>query len=87
MPGSNCVIVNCATSRYHKEISSFKLLTPKDKFGKKWRRDMLDIITRDRETDANLNRQTEKDTVHICENIVIRNGKIIWKHGPHVAEI
>ena len=29
---------------------------------------MLNIITRDRETYANLNRQIEKDTVHVCEN-------------------
>ena len=28
---------------------------------------MLNIITRDRETSANLNRQIEKDTVYICE--------------------
>ena len=28
---------------------------------------MLKIITRDRETDANLNRQIEKDTIYICE--------------------
>ena len=26
---------------------------------------MLNIITRDRETDANLNQEIEKDTVHI----------------------
>ena len=28
---------------------------------------MLNMITRDRETNANLNRQIEKDTVYICE--------------------
>ena len=63
----NCVIVNCGTSRHQKEISLFKLPTPKDEFHKKWWRDMLNIITRDRETDANLNRQIEKDTFLICE--------------------
>ena len=67
MAGSNCVIVNCGTSRYQKEISLFKLPTPKDEFHKKWQRYMLNIIRRDRETDANLNRQIEKDTVYICE--------------------
>ena len=67
MPGSNCVIVNCGTSRYQKEISLVKLPTLKDVFPKKWQRDMLNIITRDHETDANLNQQSEKDTVHICE--------------------
>ena len=44
MPGSNCVIVNCGTSRYQKEISLVKLPTPKDVFPKKWQRDMLNII-------------------------------------------
>ena len=67
MPGSNCVIVNCGTSRYQKEISLLKLPTLKDEFHKKWQRDMLNIITRDRETNANLNRQIENDTVYICE--------------------
>ena len=60
-------MVNCGTSRYQKETSLFKLPTPKDEFHKKGRRDMLNIITRDRETDENLNRQIEKDTVHISE--------------------
>ena len=60
-------MLNCGTSRYQKKISLFKLATPKDEFHKKWRRDMQNIITRDRETDGNLNRQIEKDTVHMCE--------------------
>ena len=25
-------------------------------------------------------------TENFDRNIVIRNGKIVWKHGPHVAE-
>ena len=68
MPGRNCEVVNCGTSRQQKEIRLFKLPTPKDEFRKKWWRDILNIITRDRETDANLNRQIGKDTVYICEN-------------------
>ena len=67
MPGSNCAIVNCGTSRYEKEIRLLKLPAPKDKFHKKWWRDMLNIIRIDCEADANLNRQIEKDTIHICE--------------------
>ena len=31
--------------------------------------DMLNIITRDSETDANLNWQIEKDTFRICEKL------------------
>ena len=27
-----------------------------------------------------------KREVSVDESIVIRNGKIVWKHGPHVAE-
>ena len=67
MPGADCCIVNCGTSRYHKDISLFKIPTPKDDANIKWRREMMNVITRDREHDASFTEQIDKDKLHICE--------------------
>ena len=37
----------------HKEISLFKLPTAKDETTEKWRKEMLNVITKDRVVDAN----------------------------------
>ena len=46
IPDSNCAIVNCGTSRYHEEVSLFKLPAPKDEFHRKWWKDRLNINKR-----------------------------------------
>ena len=67
MPGANCSIYNCCTSRRHSGLGIFKLPAPKDEFHKKWREQLLNIVTRDRVVDAVLQKQIDKDSVHICE--------------------
>lgn len=67
MPGANCSVFGCSTSRKDSGISLFKLPAPKDEAHKKWRGDLLCVITRDRVLDSSLKKQIEKDTVHICE--------------------
>ena len=67
MPGENCAFVGCSSNRRHKEISLFKLPTIKDETTKKWRREMLNVITEDRVADANFKKQIEKDHVYVCE--------------------
>ena len=67
MPGSNCSIFGCGTSRKSTGMGIFKLPTGKDDFNTKWRRELLQIITRDRVEDAALKRQICKDSIHICE--------------------
>ena len=37
----------------HKEISLFKLPTAKDETTEKWRKEMLNVITKDKVVDAN----------------------------------
>ena len=39
----------------------------KDEITKKWRREMLNVMTKDREVDANFKKQIEKDHVYVCE--------------------
>ena len=67
MPGANCSIVGCSTSRRDKEIAIFRLPTDKNDQTRKWRADMLNIITRDRQVDQNLRKQIANNALHVCE--------------------
>lgn len=65
MPGANCSIFGCSTSRKTKGVVIFKLPAGNDDFNKSWREKLVSIITKDREIDAGLRRQI--DALHICE--------------------
>ena len=67
MPGANCSMYGCGTSRKHKDIGIFKLPLPKDDFHRKWRQDLIDIILRFRVLDESLERQINEDRIHICQ--------------------
>jgi len=67
MPGANCSIYGCNTSRNHKDIGIFGIPTSKDDFTKKWREEMLNIIIKGRVKDESLQRQIDKNTLHVCE--------------------
>ena len=68
MPGSNCSIFGCNTSRRHKGIAIFRLPNAKkDEETAKWSKEMLSIITRDRVMDDNLKKMIEKNNVFVCE--------------------
>ena len=71
MPGANYSIRGCSSSRRSKGISIFNIpkknLKFKDAEQEKWRNDMINIITRDREIDSDLRRQIIEDRLHICE--------------------
>lgn len=67
MPGANCSIFGCNTSRRHKDISIFRLPSAKNELSKKWRAELINIVTRDRETDENMKRQIENNFLHICQ--------------------
>ena len=71
MPGANCSIRSCSSSRRSKGISIFNIPKKNLKFKgaeqEKWRNDMINIITRDREIDSDLRRQINEDRLHICE--------------------
>ena len=67
MPGANCSIFGCGSSRRNKGISIFKIPTRKDKLNEDWRSKLVGQILKDREVDDNLRRQIASDTLHICE--------------------
>ena len=71
MPGANYSIRGCSSSRRSKGISIFNIPKKNLKFKEaeqeKWRNDMINIITRDREIDSDLRRQIIEDRLHICE--------------------
>ena len=59
MPGDNCKIPGCSTSR----------ATPKkdDEYNVNWRKNIVDMITKIRVVDASLKRQIEMKSLHFCE--------------------
>lgn len=65
MPGENCCIVGCGTSRRTKGIGIFKL--PSLAVEKEWREKWLQQITKSRVLDKNLKEQIGKDKVYTCE--------------------
>ena len=67
MPGENCAFVGCSSNCRHKQVSLFKLPTVKDETTKNWRREMLNVITRDRVVEENFKKQTEKDRVYVSK--------------------
>ena len=67
MPGGNCPFDGCSSNCSHKEIRLFKLQTAKDEITRKWRREMLNVITKDRMVDAYFKKQKEKDSVCLRE--------------------
>ena len=52
MPGENCAIFGCPTSRRHASISIFKVPLPNNEVNKKWGSELINIITKDRQVDA-----------------------------------
>ena len=66
MPGANCSIYGCPTSRKDK-ITIVGLPKVKDEKTQKWRDKLQSFITRDRVMDENLKRQIKNNSLHICE--------------------
>ncbi|RMX56832.1 hypothetical protein pdam_00025512, partial [Pocillopora damicornis] len=67
MPGDNCAVFGCGTSRRTKGIGIWKLPAPKDEAHKKWRQEWLNEITKTRESDAPFKVLVAKDRIFTCE--------------------
>ena len=63
MPGDNCSVTGCGTSRRTKQIGIFKVPGKKKT---EWRKRFLDTIKKSRVTDKSFAKQIEEDTVHAC---------------------
>lgn len=73
MPGSNCALFGCSTSRRH-EHSLFKIPTVNARDSehtaaskRKAREEWLRLVLRTREMDADLKQQIEANNIYICE--------------------
>ena len=67
MPGANCSVFGCSTSRKSKGIGIFKLPAPTTDFNKQWRADLVNIVTKDRVVDKALKNQLADNNIHICK--------------------
>ena len=67
MPGENCAIFGCSTSRRHKCISIFKVSSPTNDANKKWSNELINVIIRDRLIDDSLKKRIDSFNVYICE--------------------
>ena len=65
MPGINCSILGCGSSRRMKGIGIFQI--PAENVHKEWRERWLSEITKSRVVDADFRRQISKNKVHTCE--------------------
>ena len=73
MPGANCSIYGCGTSRKHVGVSIFRIPTKDDELSKKTRDAWVRVVCRDREIDASLRNQISQRTIHICEKHFEKN--------------
>ena len=69
MPGANCVFPGCFVSRTPKyeNISMFKLPNRSGEFYVKWKKEILNIITKYRVVDKCFKKQIESGNIHVCE--------------------
>lgn len=88
MPGANCAIFGCTTSRRKKYqgLSIFKLPVAKDQESSKWRSEILNIITKDRVVDPDFQEQIMKNNVYICELHFSPEQMYIYQHKKSLKE-
>ena len=67
MPGVNCAIFGCGTSRRTKGIGIFKLPVAKNDKCKRWREELLSESTKTRVIDKAFGEKILNDTVYTCE--------------------
>ena len=67
MPGANCCIPLCGTSRRHKRIGIFGIIAATDQKITEWRKNLLGEIKKTREVDKVFHEQILKNSVKICE--------------------
>ncbi len=73
LPGANCSIFGCHTSRNKKYqgISIFKVPVVKDESNTSWRGRLIHVITKDRVINASLRKQSMSVTCTYAKNITL----------------
>ena len=70
MPGANCSLPECSTSRTekHKGISIFKIPRREGDFYKSWQKSILNVVTQYRVVDKSLKERIDNNNnIFICE--------------------
>ena len=67
MPGANCSVYGCRTSRYTTGISIFSVPRGDDEYSTNWRANIEHIITKDRVVNKAFREQILKRRIHVCE--------------------
>ena len=67
IPGDNCSILSCSTSRATPGVALFGMLKNDDEYNVNWGKSIVDMITKIRVVDASFNRQIEKKSLHFCK--------------------
>ena len=68
MPGANCSIFGCGTSRKHAGVGIFRITQGQDEKSKETRQAWIDIITKDRVVDTDLRQQIDNNSLYVCKN-------------------
>ena len=67
MSGASCSIFRCTKSRITKGLAIFGIPKKDDEWHRDWREKLVNIITKDREINADLRGQIKRKSLYICE--------------------
>ena len=67
MPGANCSVYGCTTSRYSKGVAIFSVPRGEDEFNSNWRTKLEYVVTKDRVITKELREQISKRKIRVCE--------------------
>ncbi len=67
MPGANCSVFGCESSRKHTGVGIFRIPSEKDEVSTATREAWLKMITRDRVVDESIRRQIDTGELYVCE--------------------
>ena len=67
MPGANCSKFTCTKSRTTIGLAVFVIRKKDDNWHRDWREKLVNIITKEREMEADLKSQIERKSFQICE--------------------
>ena len=67
MPGANCSIYGCSSSRRNKGIAIFKVPQGDDEYNSNWRKKIINVVIKDRQLDSSLKAQISNKSIYICE--------------------
>ena len=67
MPGANCSVFGCTTSRYTSGIAIFNVPKGDDDYNTSWRAKLENFVTKDRVITNPFREQIKKRNLKICE--------------------